>query len=398
MVGNIEFDVISATVEVIRLPHNFPEVETIYATSEHINEYDFTQRLSTRWGKGGDVPSGEYKIRVTYRVQYTMNGELMEEEFQKTSQLSFFVNPKRVDPCGEDFDHQTLYEEKSYEVQRGRTEFLMNNQGDRATGSFNPGAQTSGVLGGWSQPEIHTISTFEAQNSRDPITMYLDWSDEAADLDLTLIDPLGRSLGYLYGEGIIVNGVPGVEYSVNYVKPEWVKFHEVNDGEYLVSVYAVKSDGQVEAWIQVGELASSGLTVNEHGIGTGIDENGYLTDTGFLFNPKDLVYSHVEFSGIRIGDVVRWVFTGPQGLVVEESVVMEYEGDAFTYAPIDLRSYSSEEVVGSWEVDVYVNDSQVSSASFEVNPIEGLIPGYSIISIIVGVSFGVYLSKKASLP
>ena len=174
-----------------------------------------------------------------------------------------------------------------------------------------------------------------------------------------------------------------------------VEIREVYDGEYLVSVYAVKSGGQVEAWIQVGESASSGLTVNEHGIGTGIDENGYLTDTGFLFNPKDLVYSHVEFSGIRIGDVVRWVFTGPQGLIVEESVLMEYEGDAYAYAPVDLRSYTSEEVVGSWKVDVYVNDSQVLSANFQVNPLGGLIPGYSMISIIVGISIGAYFIRKA---
>ncbi len=394
MTGNIEFEIISATIEVIRLPYNFPEGDTIYVTSEEIIKDGLVQSLSKRWGKNRDIPSGEYKIRVTYRVQYTLENEVIEQEFQKTSRISFHINPKRVDPCGEDFDHQQLYEEKTYEVNRGRTDLNLNKQGDRSTGSFNPGATTSGVLGGLSKPEIHTVSITDVQISKEPITLFLDWDDEAADLDLTLIDPSGRSLGYIYGAGIVVNGIPGTEYSGNDVKPEWIKLYKTIEGEYLISVYLAKSEGPVDAWIQLGEAGGSGLTVNEHSIGRSIDENGFLEEAGFLFSPKDLVYSHVSFSGIEIGDIVSWVFTGPNGQSSEEAIAMEYEGDAFAYAPIDLRNYPSEDVVGSWSVDVYVNDSMVSTASFEVNPIGDLIPGYPMISILIAVIFLVYSINK----
>lgn len=362
--GNIEFEVIEATVDFLRAPNWFPTGDNKFAYRDDITHELNTHYLVWNWGKNQVIPSGEYKVRVMYKVKYTVDGEIFERDKQYISKRSFFVNRQRQDPCGQDFDHQTLYEEKTYEVSpRVITPLKSMNQGESSTGSFNPGGSVSGVIG-QVQPDIHTVSMVSSR--KEPITLFLDWSDASADLDLTLIDPLGRVATYLYSEGLVLNGIPGVIYSGNDAKPEWMVINEAIEGEYLVSVYCVRSNGPVAAWLKVDTDIASKLEVNEHALGTGINDKGYLTGARSLFASNDVVYSRVDFSGIKIGDVVKWIFTNPKGETFEDSIVMEWEGDAYAYTSLDLGKYSAEQVVGKWHITVFTNLEEVSVATFDV--------------------------------
>ncbi len=194
----------------------------------------------------------------------------------------------------------------------------------------------------------------------------------------------------------MVNGIPGVTYSGTTVKPEWVRLDNTVYGEYIVSAYMVKSDGPVNAWFQVGGDVVSDMIVTDHVLGSGIDMDGVLSGVGSVFTPDDLVYGRIDFSNIVIGDVVSWVFSGPNGISVEKYTVMGVSGEGYAYAPIELSLYDSDLVTGDWRVTVIVNEVQVSSLFFTVDSsdlLDGLIPGFPLLSLLAGLALSVWVIR-----
>ena len=67
-----------------------------------------------------------------------------------------------------------------------------------------------------------------------------------------------------------------------------------------------------------------------------------------------------------IGDEVYWVFEGPGGIVSESSVSLEYQGEVYAYAPLDLSEWSAGDVKGDWWITVYLNGVEASVEEFTV--------------------------------
>jgi hypothetical protein len=98
----------------------------------------------------------------------------------------------------------------------------------------------------------------------------------------------------------------------------------------------------------------------------GVDENGDPTGAASRFDTDTVVYSLVDMEGVIYGDEVNWVFEGPGGIVNEASVALEYQGEVYAYAFVDLSEWGTEELKGDWRVTVYLNGIEGSTGSFSV--------------------------------
>jgi hypothetical protein len=84
------------------------------------------------------------------------------------------------------------------------------------------------------------------------------------------------------------------------------------------------------------------------------------------FDADAVVYSLVDMEEAVYGDEVEWIFEGPGGIVNEASVALEYQGEVYAYAFVDLSDWGTEDVKGDWRVTVYLNGVEASTESFSV--------------------------------
>jgi hypothetical protein len=137
-------------------------------------------------------------------------------------------------------------------------------------------------------------------------------------------------------------------------------------------------------------VSADTIIVLEHSLGLGLDESDRITGEGLIFNSDDIVYSKIVFENIEEGDVVKWVYSGPDGLEVEDSLMMNFTGVAYTFAAIDMTEYEPESVTGTWAVRVDVNEVEVSIVIFEVILRPQGIPSFPILSSLIGTILFVY--------
>ncbi len=134
---------------------------------------------------------------------------------------------------------------------------------------------------------------------------------------------------------------------------------------------------------------------------------GRMSGTGQAIEPAieyvrdDVVVSEVHLSGTREGDRIRWEFAGPEDTVWNESKTL-IAGQETARAILDLGLLQSNEAVGLWTLDIFVNDEPASRADFTVEPLTGLVwwgpfAGALMLLVVVVVVAGVIMIAGLAL-
>jgi len=141
----------------------------------------------------------------------------------------------------------------------------------------------------------------------------------------------------------------------------------LSSGAHTITLSVVDSDGNIaESSVDITVVGSSSLSLLTHSTCLGFDENGDPVGAATKFDADAVVYSLVDMEGAVYGDEVEWIFEGPGGIVNEASVALEYQGEVYAYAFVDLSDWGTEDVKGEWWVTVYLNGVEASTESFSV--------------------------------
>jgi len=90
------------------------------------------------------------------------------------------------------------------------------------------------------------------------------------------------------------------------------------------------------------------------------------------FTRDDTVFSEVTLENTGDGDHLLWSFTGPQGMKYNESRTLT-SGQGMARAKLDLSLLQSNEAVGSWTLDLFLNEEPADRQNFTVEPLTGLV-------------------------
>jgi len=105
------------------------------------------------------------------------------------------------------------------------------------------------------------------------------------------------------------------------------------------------------------------------GRGSGTD---LIIEPTLEFTRDDIVMSEVSLKDTGEGDFLQWVFTGPQGMNYNESRTLT-PGQGMARAKLDLSLLPSDEAVGSWTLDLFLNGAPADRQNFTVEPLTGLV-------------------------
>lgn len=134
--------------------------------------------------------------------------------------------------------------------------------------------------------------------------------------------------------------------------------------------------------------AEGEIMLTDHLLCKYIDSNGNPIEVTATFSIDDQVFSYITLTNASVGDVVRWLFQGPQSLSHEVNYTLDWDGDGSTYAELNFREFDCEQAIGSWNVTIYINGEKASVKYFEIGePLTGLIwwgpiVGFLIIAIL----------------
>ncbi len=95
-------------------------------------------------------------------------------------------------------------------------------------------------------------------------------------------------------------------------------------------------------------------------------------DPTLEFTRDDIVRSEVSLRDTREGDYLQWTFTGPQGLMYNETRTLT-PGQGTARATLDLSLLTTNEAVGSWTLDLSLNGAPADRQNFTVEPLTGLV-------------------------
>lgn len=90
------------------------------------------------------------------------------------------------------------------------------------------------------------------------------------------------------------------------------------------------------------------------------------------FTRDDVVMSEVSLRDAGEGDLLQWTFTGPQGMTYNETRTLT-PGQSVARAKLDLSLLSTNEAVGSWTLDLSLNEEPADQVNFTVEPLTGLV-------------------------
>jgi hypothetical protein len=90
------------------------------------------------------------------------------------------------------------------------------------------------------------------------------------------------------------------------------------------------------------------------------------------FTRGDVVMSEVSLRDTGEGDYLQWTFTGPQGMTYNETRTLT-PGQSVARAKLDLSLLSTNEAVGSWTLDLSLNEEPADQVNFTVEPLTGLV-------------------------
>jgi hypothetical protein len=115
----------------------------------------------------------------------------------------------------------------------------------------------------------------------------------------------------------------------------------------------------------------SATVLDEHIIGrtTGI---AHQIEPTFVLVRDDMVASKVSLSATEEGDLLEWTFSGPQGRTYTDSHILS-SGQDWAQTELDLSLLPSEDVIGTWTLDLSLNGVQQEQQTFTVEPLTGLV-------------------------
>lgn len=115
----------------------------------------------------------------------------------------------------------------------------------------------------------------------------------------------------------------------------------------------------------------SAVTLDHHILGRASDSDPGIEPTS-EFTTDDTVISEVHLKDEREGDLIEWVYTGPQGTMWNKSQTFNPGQSTTARATLDLDLLPLREIVGSWTVDLVLNGEPQDRVTFTVKPLTGL--------------------------
>ncbi len=101
------------------------------------------------------------------------------------------------------------------------------------------------------------------------------------------------------------------------------------------------------------------------------------------FLSTDKVYSWIEIKDSSQGDEIVWVFRKSEGGEFVTYHVLK-QGETSCYAVFELSKLRTEESVGNWSVEVYLNGKRAPhTKTFMVSPLGGFNPWASIVTLLM---------------
>ena len=100
--------------------------------------------------------------------------------------------------------------------------------------------------------------------------------------------------------------------------------------------------------------------LTDHILCKDIDSNENPIGVTTTFSVEDQIFSYVTLTNASVGDKLRWLFQGPQSLSDEVNHTLDWNGDNSTYAELNFSEFDPEQIVGSWNVTVYLNSEKAS--------------------------------------
>jgi len=115
----------------------------------------------------------------------------------------------------------------------------------------------------------------------------------------------------------------------------------------------------------------------------GIDANGNAIDETTSFSTKNTVYALLHISNASDGDIVSWVFEGPNSITKEINYTVNWSGDGICYAWLSIQPYG-EKAIGMWNVTALLNNEIAAREHFEVKK-QKSIPGFGVVATILAL-------------
>ncbi len=113
------------------------------------------------------------------------------------------------------------------------------------------------------------------------------------------------------------------------------------------------------------------VTVEGHVLGPASGTDPIVEPT-LKFTRDDIVTSEVYLKDAGEGDILQWTFTGPHEMNYNESRTLT-PGQSTARATLDLSLLSTNDAVGSWTLDLFLNGVPADRQDFTVEPLTGLV-------------------------
>jgi len=158
------------------------------------------------------------------------------------------------------------------------------------------------------------------------------------------------------------------------------------------SLYSYASHGGREAFLEdSSKQAKDAAQVVDHAICKGVEDGRPVGKTR-KFLSDDQVFCWVKIADSVDRGKVEWLFKGPNGIERSIPYREERSGEDYCYAVLDLSRYKSTEVVGDWKVTVYVDEKEVFTDEFRVEPLGGLVWWGPIVGLLMIFMLGAILT------
>lgn len=165
-------------------------------------------------------------------------------------------------------------------------------------------------------------------------------------------------------------------------------------GVHEITFTASDSDGLKSSDAVSISVRARALTMVDHLLCKDVSDDGTPSDVATTFKAGETIISWLEVANGTQGDEISWVFQGPNAINEEFAYTLEWDGEGYCWAPLDLNDYNLEDAVGDWSVTVYINGLNVFTDNFTVEPLGGLIwwsPLIGLLIIAIPISFAVVI-------
>jgi len=125
-----------------------------------------------------------------------------------------------------------------------------------------------------------------------------------------------------------------------------------------------------------------------------VDASGEPKGITYSFYPDENVYSWLSVADVKEGDMITWLFKGPNSIEIESETRFDWSGEGSGYAYFSLSEFDSQQVVGDWIVTVAVNEEDALVDYFEVTKAGSDVLMLAIILIAVGILVVIFIFMR----